>query len=58
MFSKILSALTQKTTWAGIGGVAAGVALCTQGHIDTGILAIISGVQTIFVRQAIAKVGQ
>jgi hypothetical protein len=50
--------LTQKSTWAGLGGIAAGAVLVSQGHVDTGVQAIVTGFSVIFLRQAIAKVGK
>jgi len=45
----------QKTFWAAIGGIATGTGLIIGGNIPEGIVAIIGGIQVIFLRQAVNK---
>ena len=53
----ILRALKRKSTWAGLSGIAGGIALIVSGDAVTGAQAIITGASVIFLRQAIAKNG-
>lgn len=49
------SLIKTKTFWGGIAAIATGVGLIVSGDVNTGVIAIIGGLQTIFVRDAIAK---
>ncbi len=52
MLSRILGT---KTFWGGLGLVGYGIALCVKGQMSEGVLAIGTGLQSIFLRDAVAK---
>jgi len=52
---KFLRILQQKSTWAGIAGIATGVVLILNGNVTEGVQTVIGGVSIIFIREAIAK---
>jgi hypothetical protein len=47
-----------KTFWGGIAAIATGIGLIISGEVPTGIMTIVGGVQSIFMREAIVKVGK
>lgn len=51
----ILKILKQKSTWAGIGGIATGVIIAINGDLPTGVQTIVGGFAVIFIREAINK---
>lgn len=44
-----------KTFWGGIASIATGIGLVWAGDIPQGVTAIMFGIQSIFIRDAIAK---
>jgi hypothetical protein len=52
MFSRLIGT---KTFWTGLAGVAGGVVLVVNGHTAEGIAAVVGSIQTVFIRDAIAK---
>lgn len=48
--------LKSKTFWTGLTSVAGGIIICCTGNVPAGIPAIIFGLNSIFTRNAIAKV--
>lgn len=52
MFSRLVKS---KTFWAGLASVATGVGLIINGDMTAGIPAIIIGIQSVLLRDAIAK---
>jgi hypothetical protein len=51
----IIRILKQKSTWAGIGGIATGAVLIINGDLTTGVQTVIGGFAIIFLREAIAN---
>ena len=47
--------LKTKTFWGGLAAVLTGVGLIVAGDTPTGIMTILGGVQSIFIRSAISK---
>jgi hypothetical protein len=52
MFTRLIGT---KTFWTGVAGIVGGIIAITQKQVETGIGAIFVGLQTIFIRDAIAK---
>lgn len=50
-----LRIIGQKSTWAGIAGIATGAVLIINGDMTSGVQTIIGAISVIFIREAIAK---